>query len=40
VPELPDVTAYLTALEPRILGARLERVCLLTPFLLRSVDPR
>jgi len=39
VPELPDVTVYLEALEPRIVGARLERVRLLTPFLLRSVDP-
>jgi formamidopyrimidine-DNA glycosylase len=39
VPELPDVTVYLEALAPRILGARLARVRLLTPFLLRSVDP-
>jgi formamidopyrimidine-DNA glycosylase len=39
VPELPDVTVYIEALERRILGARLERVRLLTPFLLRSVDP-
>jgi formamidopyrimidine-DNA glycosylase len=39
VPELPDVAVYLEALAPRILGARLERVRLLTPFLLRSVDP-
>ncbi len=39
MPELPDVTVYLEALERRILGATLERVRLLTPFLLRSVDP-
>jgi formamidopyrimidine-DNA glycosylase len=39
VPELPDVTVYLEALERRVAGARLERVRLLTPFLLRSVDP-
>jgi formamidopyrimidine-DNA glycosylase len=39
VPELPDVTVYREALERRILGATLERVRLLTPFLLRSVDP-
>ena len=39
MPELPDVAIYLEALAPRILGARLERVRLLTPFLLRSVDP-
>src|SRR4029453_6951692 len=39
VPELPDVTVYLEALATRIVGARLERVRLLTPFLLRSGDP-
>jgi formamidopyrimidine-DNA glycosylase len=39
VPELPDVTVYIEALERRIAGATLERVRLLTPFLLRSVDP-
>ena len=39
MPELPDVTVYLEALERRILGATVQRVRLLTPFLLRSVDP-
>ena len=39
MPELPDVTVYLEALSARILGARLERLRLLTPFVLRSVDP-
>jgi formamidopyrimidine-DNA glycosylase len=39
LPELPDVTVYLEALERRIMGATLARVRLLTPFLLRSVDP-
>ena len=39
MPELPDVTVYLEALERRIVGVTLERVRLLTPFLLRSVDP-
>jgi formamidopyrimidine-DNA glycosylase len=39
VPELPDVVAYLTALEPRVLGRRLERVRLASPFVLRSVAP-
>ena len=39
MPELPDVTVYLEALDGRIRGARFERVRLLTPFLLRSVDP-
>jgi formamidopyrimidine-DNA glycosylase len=36
VPELPDILAYLAALEPRILGRRLESVRLGSPFLLRS----
>src|SRR2546426_11777270 len=39
MPELPDVVVYIEALERRILGARLERVRLLHPFVLRSVDP-
>jgi formamidopyrimidine-DNA glycosylase len=39
VPELPDVTVYVEALRERITGARLERLRLATPFVLRSVDP-
>lgn len=39
MPELPDVELYLFALRPRIVGSRLERVRLATPFLLRSVEP-
>ncbi|HET8577750.1 MAG TPA: DNA-formamidopyrimidine glycosylase family protein [Methylomirabilota bacterium] len=39
MPELPDITVYLEALEARIRGARLEGVRLASPFLLRSVDP-
>jgi formamidopyrimidine-DNA glycosylase len=39
MPELPDIAAYITALEPRIVGERLERVRLASPFLLRSVQP-
>jgi formamidopyrimidine-DNA glycosylase len=39
VPELPDITAYLTALEPRILGRTLERVRLQSVFVLRTADP-
>jgi formamidopyrimidine-DNA glycosylase len=39
VPELPDVVAYLTALEPRVVGRRLGRLRLASPFVLRSVDP-
>ena len=39
MPELPDVTVYIEALQARIAGATLERVRLASPFLLRSVDP-
>ena len=39
MPELPDVTLYLEALERRILDRPLERVRLASPFLLRTVDP-
>ena len=39
MPELPDITAYITALEPRIVGRKLERVRLGSPFLLRTVQP-
>ncbi len=39
MPELPDITVYIEALESRILGARLEHVRIARPFLLRSVDP-
>ena len=39
MPELPDITLYLEALAPRITGARLTRVRVPSPFLLRSVDP-
>jgi formamidopyrimidine-DNA glycosylase len=39
MPELPDISAYISALEPRILGQPLERVRLASVFLLRTVDP-
>jgi formamidopyrimidine-DNA glycosylase len=39
VPELPDIQIYLEALERRILGERLERVRMHSPFLLRTSDP-
>jgi len=39
MPELPDVQIYLEALEQRVMGARLERIGIHTPFLLRSVAP-
>ncbi|HZP47797.1 MAG TPA: DNA-formamidopyrimidine glycosylase family protein [Vicinamibacterales bacterium] len=39
MPELPDVVVYLEALQRHIVGQRLERLNLLSPFVLRSVDP-
>jgi formamidopyrimidine-DNA glycosylase len=39
MPELPDISAYLTALEPRILGQPLQRVRLASVFLLRTTQP-
>jgi formamidopyrimidine-DNA glycosylase len=39
MPELPDLAAYLRALEPRIVGQRIEQVRLAGPFLLRTVQP-
>src|SRR5579859_676264 len=39
MPELPDVAAYITALEPRVVGEPIEHVRVASPFLLRTVDP-
>ena len=39
MPELPDISAYIKALEARVLGQTLEKVRLASPFLLRTVDP-
>ena len=39
MPELPDITVYIEALESRIGGARLNGIRRSSPFLLRSVDP-
>jgi formamidopyrimidine-DNA glycosylase len=39
MPELPDITVYVEALNARVRGATLEEVRLNTPFLLRTVDP-
>jgi formamidopyrimidine-DNA glycosylase len=39
MPELPDISAYITALEPRILGQPLQQVRITSPFLLRTVEP-
>ena len=39
MPELPDIAAYITALEPRVVGEPIEHVRVASPFLLRTVDP-
>jgi formamidopyrimidine-DNA glycosylase len=39
MPELPDITLYIEALRARISSRRLERVRVVSPFLLRSVEP-
>src|SRR5579862_6357397 len=39
MPELPDIAAYIGALEPRIIGKALERVRLASAFLLRTAEP-
>ncbi len=39
MPELPDIAAYIAALEPRILAQPLERIRIASPFLLRTADP-
>ena len=40
MPELPDIKAYIAAMEPRLMGQRLDRIRLVNPFLLRTVEPR
>ena len=39
MPELPDIAAYISALEPRVVGQPIEHVRLASPFLLRTVQP-
>jgi formamidopyrimidine-DNA glycosylase len=39
MPELPDITAYISALEPRIVGQPLEHVRVASAFLLRTAQP-
>ncbi len=39
MPELPDIAAYISALEPRSVAQPLERVRLASPFLLRTAQP-
>src|SRR5690349_11341666 len=39
MPELPDIAAYISALEPRVLDQKLERVRIASPFVLRTARP-
>jgi formamidopyrimidine-DNA glycosylase len=39
VPELPDISAYLFALDERLIGQTLEEIRLASPFLLRTAEP-
>jgi formamidopyrimidine-DNA glycosylase len=39
MPELPDIAAYISALELRIVGQPLQRIRIASPFLLRTVQP-
>ena len=39
MPELPDIAAYLHALEARIVGQPIQQIRLASPFLLRTADP-
>ena len=39
MPELPDITAYIEALEPRVLRQPVQAVRLASPFVLRTFDP-
>ena len=40
MPELPDITAYLTALTPRVLDQTLEHLRITSPLLLRTAVPK
>src|SRR5216684_2212188 len=39
MPELPDIVVYIEALEKRILGHRLQRIQIASPFLVRTAAP-
>ena len=39
MPELPDITAYITALTPRVVGQPLEHLRIASPLLLRTAIP-
>lgn len=39
MPELPDITVYLEALQPRVIGQTLQSTRIVSPFLLRTFEP-
>ncbi len=39
MPEVPDITIYIEALQARLMGARLDRARVIGPFLLRTASP-
>ena len=39
MPELPDITIYIEALEPRVVGSKLTKFRIQNPFVLRTVEP-
>jgi len=39
MPELPDIEAYMHALEPRIVAQSIQQIRLASPFLLRTAEP-
>ncbi len=39
MPELPDIEAYIHALEPRILGKQIQDVRVASPFVVRTAEP-
>jgi|SRR5919108_5694307 formamidopyrimidine-DNA glycosylase len=39
MPELPDILAYLEALRPRLIDQPIEQAKIISPFVLRTVDP-
>ena len=39
MPELPDIQLYLHGLSSRVIGKTLEKVRIVSPFVLRTVDP-
>ena len=40
MPELPDILAYIEALTPRVIDQPIEQARVISPFVLRTVDPQ